>query len=135
MLRRILVYGILCSVIQVVLYASLLFLCRCYFLLALHDDYFDAFVISIAVALFAVIIIVQNILSSIINKKIFEFTLFGMVVIFFVWGWGEDYAYWPVPTTVSIAVSIFSLASYFVIKKALTLNRRNLAVIDNESII
>ena len=71
----------------------------------------------VGTTLFFVIVTIQNISTTLINKKWFTWTAFILATIFYIIGWGEDYLSWPVTTVLFSFVGITVLASKFVIVK------------------
>jgi hypothetical protein len=73
----------------------------------------------IGTTLFFFIVTIQNISTTLINKKWFTRTAFILATVFYFIGWGEDYFSWPVTTILFLFVGITVLTSKFIIDRIL----------------
>jgi hypothetical protein len=120
MLKRILIFGILASVIQIVMYSLLLKLIQLIQLIFIKDkELISDFNISLSIAILFVIILTQNILTSIINKNWFNWFALGIVIFIYIIGWGENLSSWPISTTIFLLVGFLVLFSKPIIDKKL----------------
>jgi hypothetical protein len=120
MLKRILIFGILASVIQVVMYSLLLKLIQLIQLIFIKDkELISDFNISLSFILLSIIILTQNILTSIINKSWFNWFALGIVIFIYIIGWGKGISSWPIKTTLFFIVGFLVLFSKPIIDKKL----------------
>jgi hypothetical protein len=73
----------------------------------------DDLAVSTSVLLFAIIVTLQNLMSSIINKKWVTNFLFVFSIIVYLIGWGEDIKSFPYSATIFIIVGLLSLSIKF----------------------
>ena len=122
MTKRIILFGVLASLIQLVFYFTTTFilwnLISAFY--KFRGDWMNFVVFS--VFLFGFLLFVQNILIEIINKKWNVILLFIIILIIYIIGWGEDYVGWPIKT---ILILITGLTTLF-LKFVFDLNYKNL---------
>lgn len=122
MIKRILIFGGLISVIQILFYYLLLKLFQ--FALTFFADQNQEFIsdynIDLSAIIFSAVVIIQNLVTTIINKNWFAWTALVLATFFYVIGWGEDIHSWPVSTTVLLIVGVSVLTGKFIIDKQLT---------------
>lgn len=122
MIKRIMIFGVLASLLQLVFYITTTFILW-HLISAFYKfrgDWMNFVVFS--VFLFGFLLFVQNILIEIINKKWNVILLFIIILIIYIVGWGEDYVGWPIET---ILVLITGLTTLF-LKFVFDLNYKNL---------
>lgn len=123
MIKRILLFGLLATVIQITFYflfLKLIQFVQTITITDIHREYISNYGIELSVVIFTVILIVQNITTALINKKWFTWTALTLVTIFYLIGWGEGLNSWPVKTVLFLLVGILTLISKFSIDKNLT---------------
>jgi len=123
MAKRFLIYGLLGSIIQVAIYTVLLKLIQGFQTLIFtknHREIISFFDLQISIFVFITIVTIQNISTTLINKKWFTKTAFGFATLLCVVSWGEDLKTCPIKTTLYLLVGIFTLSIKFYIDKRLT---------------
>ncbi len=121
-MKRFLIFGLFVSVIQVLLYYLMLRLVQfgqSFFMTETNRAFISDYGLVIGTTLFFVIVTIQNISTTLVNKKWFTWTAFTLATTFYFIGWGEDYFSWPVTTVLFLFVGIRILASKFFIDKQL----------------
>jgi hypothetical protein len=112
---RILKFGIIASVIQILLYYLFFkvfqFLQITFSIAENERDTFSDYSIFMSTSLFGFLILTQNSLTSIINKKWFTITAFCIILMLVIIGWGEDIYSWPLQTIIFLLVNISVLIS------------------------
>ncbi len=119
MLTRILTKGLLASGLQVLVYFVALYVfwyLTVAFFRPVNREISDL-AVAISIPLFAIIVTVQNLMSSIINRKWFTITLFVLTVIIYLIGWGENINSFPFSAVIFILVGLLSLTLKFYIDK------------------
>jgi len=122
MIKRLLIFGLFVSGIQVLLYYLMLRLVQfgqSFFMTDSDRAFISNYGLVIGTTLFFVIVTIQNISTTLVNRKWFTWTAFILSTIFYFIGWGEDYFSWPVTTTLFLIVGVFALTSKFYIDKKL----------------
>ena len=98
MIKRIILFGVLASLIQLVFYVTtthiLWHLIAAFY--KFRGDWMNFIMFS--VILFGFLLFVQNILIEIINKKWNVILLFIIILMIYIIGWGEDSVGWPIKT-------------------------------------
>ena len=120
MIKRLLLFGILATIIQVFLYYFLLRIVQfgqSFFMTDKDRAFISDYGLVIGTTLFFMIVAIQNISTVLVNKKWFTWTAFIVATIFYFIGWGEDYFSWPVTTILFLFVGITILTSKFFIDK------------------
>ena len=119
MLKRILIFGILASVIQIVMYSLILKMTQLIQMIFITErDLISDFSIRLSIVLLSTIILVQNILTSIINRNWFNWFALGIVIFIYIIGWGENFSSWPIKTIIYfIAGFIVLFSKPFIDKK------------------
>ncbi len=120
MIKRLLLFGILATIIQVFLYYFLLRIVQfgqSFFMTDKDRAFISDYGLVIGTTLFLMIVAIQNISTVLVNKKWFTWTAFIVATIFYFIGWGEDYFSWPVTTILFLFVGITILTSKFFIDK------------------
>ena len=122
MIKRIMIFGILASLLQLVFYSMTTFIL--WHLIAtfyeFRGDWGNFIVFS--VPLFGSLLFFQNILIEIINKKWNVIFLFLIILIIYFIGWGEDFNGWPTKTIFILITGSITL----LLKFAFDLNHKNL---------
>ena len=122
MMKRIMLFGILASLIQLVFYSIMtLILWHSIDVFYKFKDDWKSFIV-LSVPLFGVLIFFQNILIEIINKKWNVIFLFLFILIIYLIGWGEDLDSWPTKTVLILTTGTITL----VLKFIFDLNLKNL---------
>ena len=120
MIKRLLLFGILATIIQVFLYYFLLRIVQfgqSFFMTDKDRAFISDYGLVIGTTLFFMIVAIQNISTVLVNKKWFTWTAFIVATIFYFIGWGEDYFSWPVTTILFLFVGITILTIKFFIDK------------------
>jgi len=120
MIKRLLLFGLLATIIQVFLYYFLLRIVQLgqsFFMTDKDRAFISDYGLVIGTTLFLMIVAIQNISTVLVNKKWFTWTAFIVATIFYFIGWGEDYFSWPVTTILFLFVGITILTSKFFIDK------------------
>jgi hypothetical protein len=118
MIKRLLIFGLFVSGIQVLLYYLMLRLVQfgqSFFMTDSDRAFISDYGLVIGTTLFFVIVTIQNISTTLVNKKWFTWTAFILSTVFYFIGWGEDYFSWPVTTILFLIVGVFALTSKFYI--------------------
>jgi hypothetical protein len=118
MIKRLLIFGLFVSGIQVLLYYLMLRLVQfgqSFFMTDSDRAFISDYGLVIGTTLFFVIVTIQNISTTLVNKKWFTWTAFILSTVFYFIGWGEDYFSWPVTTILFLIVDVFALTSKFYI--------------------
>lgn len=110
MLNRLLIYGLLTSVIQSLLYLMTLGIIWFVATLFHYPDFIAIFGLIVSAIVFACILAIQNILTALINKKWFTWTMFWLVTIVYLFVWGEDIFAWPMQTILFFLAGVGTLA-------------------------
>jgi hypothetical protein len=115
MLIRILTKGLMASGLQVLFYFIALYVLWYSTVSLFRPDNIkiDDLAVSTSVLLFAIIVTLQNLMSSIINKKWVTNFLFVFSIIVYLIGWGEDIKSFPYSVTIFIIVGLLSLSIKF----------------------
>jgi hypothetical protein len=115
MLIRILTKGLMASGLQVLFYFIALYVLWYSTVSIFRPDNIkiDDLAVSTSVLLFAIIVTLQNLMSSIINKKWVTNFLFVFSIIVYLIGWGEDIKSFPYSVTIFIIVGLLSLSIKF----------------------
>ena len=114
MIKRIMIFGVLASLLQLVFYVTTTFIVW-HLISAFYKfrgDWTNFVVFS--VFLFGLLLFVQNILIEIIIKKWNVILLFIITLIIYIIGWGEDYEGWPVYTILVLITGSTTLLLKFV---------------------
>lgn len=122
MIKRIILFGVLVSLLQLVFYFTTTFIL--WHLISVFYEFrgdWENFVVF-SVFLFGFLLFFQNILIEIINKKWNVISLFIFILIIYVIGWGEDYNGWPIKTILVLTTGSTTLLLKFVFD----LNYKNL---------
>jgi hypothetical protein len=122
MIKRILVNGLLVSMIQIAIYFVLLKSIQFFQTFTItenHRELISNFHLEISTILFSAIVAIQNISTTLINKKWYTWTGFSFAIFFYLVGWGEDLNSWPIKTLLFLLVGIFTLSMKFYIDKKL----------------
>ena len=120
MKKRILIFGILTSIIQTILYfvcLKFVQLIRNIFLNELHKLTTNYFILLLLI-LFVASVFTQNILSAIVNRKWFTWIAFTLSFVFMILGWTEGFSLFTSLTFTSIILLV--LLSKFYIDKILS---------------
>jgi hypothetical protein len=118
MIKRLLIFGLFVSGIQVLLYYLMLRLVQfgqSFFMTDSDRAFISNYGLIVGTTLFFVIVTIQNISTTLVNKKWFTWTAFILSTILYFIGWGEDYFSWPVTTILFLIVGVFALTSKFYI--------------------
>jgi hypothetical protein len=115
MLIRILTKGLMASGLQVLFYFIALYVLWYSTVSIFRTDNIkiDDLAVGTSVLLFAIIVTLQNLMSSIINKKWVTNFLFVFSIIVYLIGWGEDIKSFPYSATIFIIVGLLSLSIKF----------------------
>jgi hypothetical protein len=122
MVKRLLIFGLFVSGIQVLLYYLMLRFVQfvqSFFMTDKDRAFISDYGLIIGTTLFFFIVTIQNISTTLINKKWFTRTAFILATVFYFIGWGEDYFSWPVTTILFLFVGITVLTSKFIIDRIL----------------
>jgi hypothetical protein len=122
MIKRIMIFGILASLLQLVFYSMTTFIL--WHLIAVFYEFrgdWGNFIVF-SVFLFGFLLFFQNILIEIINKKWNVIFLFIFILIIYFIGWGEDFDGWPTKTILDLITGSTTLLLKFVFD----LNYKNL---------
>ncbi|MBE7440825.1 MAG: hypothetical protein HS119_00005, partial [Flavobacteriales bacterium] len=119
MLTRILTKGLLASGLQVLFYFVALYVFWYSTVAFFRPDNREIsdLAVGTSIPLFAIIVTVQNLASSIINRKWVTIILFVLTVTIYLIGWGEDINSFPFSATIFILVGLLSLTLKFYIDK------------------
>lgn len=120
MIKKLIIFGLLVSGIQVLLYYLMLRLVQfgqSFFMTDKDRAYISDYGLVLGTTLFFVIVTIQNISTTLINKKWFTWTAVILATAFYVIGWGEDYVSWRVTTVLFVIVGITVLISKFIIDR------------------
>ncbi len=131
MIKRIILFGVLASLLQLVFYFTTTFVLW-HLISAFYKFRGDwANFVVFSVFLFGFLLFVQNILIEIINKKWNVILLFIFILIIYIIGWGEDYDGWPIYTILVLITGSTTLLLKFVFDlniknlKSTILNRKS----------
>ncbi|MBN8697520.1 MAG: hypothetical protein J0L87_13395 [Bacteroidetes bacterium] len=119
MLKRILTKGLLASGIQVLFYFIALYILwysTVGFFRPVNRE-ISELAVDISIPLFAIMVTVQNLATSIVNRKWLTVTLFVFTMTIYLIGWGEDINSFPFSATIFIITGILSLSLKFYIDK------------------
>lgn len=122
MIKRLLMFGLLASVIQVMFYLLILKtmqLVQAITITEEHKEYISNYGITLSVIIFIAIVTLQNISTTLINRKWFTWTALILVTTFYFVGWGEGINSWPIKTILFLIAGIVTLTSKFLIDKIL----------------
>jgi hypothetical protein len=122
MVKRIMIFGILASLLQLGFYTITSYLL--WHLIALFQDFrgdSENF-FALSVLLYGFLLFSQNILIEVINRKRSLIFLFLSIIIIYYIGWGEDIYGWPTQT---ILILISGSVTYL-LKFIFDLNYKNL---------
>jgi hypothetical protein len=122
MIKRIMIFGVLASLLQLAFYITTTFML--WHLIAAFYKFrsdWETFV-WLTVPLFGFLLFFQNLIIEIINKKWKVILLFIFILILYVVGWGEDYKGWPINTILILTTGLTILLLKFIFD----LNYKNL---------
>ena len=118
MIKRMMIFGVLASLLQVVVYLLLIFVLwniDIVFHNSKESDFITDFAVITSVILFSIIIFVQNLLLEVFNKNIFTCSLFIIVLVIYTIGWGENIFSSPFKTFIFLIAGLTSLTIKFLI--------------------
>jgi hypothetical protein len=126
MIKRLSITGILSTLLQIGLYYFVLYFGWTFGQL-IHEPtkltIIEAIgfgvVIKLSIIIFGTMLLVTNILTAIVNRKIFTWTLLCIMTFIYLVGWGEDFQTWPWKTSLFLIAGIFTIFSKFFIDKTL----------------
>ncbi len=120
MIRRLFINGIGTSVIQFILYVALMYTGSFISRLMAGTHYGDWTILIIySIILFPSIVLVVNITSALINKKIVTMIFLTLAFLFYIIAWGEDFSRHPYVTTYAIVTGAVCLGSKIPIDRRL----------------
>lgn len=122
MVKRIMIFGILASLLQLGFYIMTTYVF--WHLIAVFHEFrgdLESFIV-LSVPLFGLFLLFQNILIEIINKKSSLIFLFLFILIIYYIGWGEDIYGWPTQTILILITGSITFLLNFIFD----LNYRNL---------
>jgi hypothetical protein len=106
MKKRILFQFLIGTIVQLILYLGILYLAKVILAFSTEDRYIlmSHYGIQLSAIILTMILLVQNLLTSIINRKWFTWTGILIVLVIYSIGWGEDFNSWPERTTIFLIV-------------------------------
>jgi hypothetical protein len=122
MVKRIMIFGILASLLQLGFYTMTTYVL--WHLIAIFHEFrgdLESFIL-LSVPLFGFLLLFQNILIEIINKKSSIIFLLLFILIIYYIGWGEDIYGWPTKTILILITGAITFSLKFIFD----LNYRNL---------
>jgi len=124
MIKRILVNGLLTTVVQIIFYIIILYLCSIFGALIFDSQSFAKGVADIgypvimSVLLLGTMLLIANLISSLINKKVWTLGLLTIVATIYFIGWIEDFSNWPWTTILFLSAGLTTIyLKFFVDKK------------------
>lgn len=119
MIKRFLVNGLLTTVVQIVLYVIILYVCFTFSILipgsrSLMDI---GYPVIMSVLLLGPMLLIANLISSLINKKAWTLGILTIVAIIYFIAWIEDIGNWPLTTIIFIIVGLTTIYSKFFVDK------------------
>jgi hypothetical protein len=67
--------------------------------------------VIMSVLLLGTMLLIANLISSLINKKVWTLGIFTIVAIIYFIGWIEDFSNWPLTTIIFITVGFITIYS------------------------
>ena len=125
MAKRLMLFGFLASLLQVIVYYFIIFFLwnvGRLFYIPRSTDYIYDFNIIMSITLFCFLIFIQNILIEIVNNKKFAAFILIIITTIVIIGWGEDIYSFPFETIILTVSGIITL----IIKFLFDLNYKNL---------
>jgi len=124
MIKRILVNGLLTTLVQIIFYIIVLFLCVTFDSLLFNSKSLSnrvtdiGYPLTISVLFLGTMLLTANLISSLFNKQIMTLGLLTVVATIYFIGWIEDFSHWPWATTLFISVGLVTIyLKLFVDKK------------------
>ena len=117
MVKRIMIFRILVSSLQVVVYLLIFILWNVekIFHTPKDSDIITGFAVIMSIILFGFIIFIQKFLIEIFNKNVFTASMFFIVIFIYTFGWGQDIFSFPFKTFIFLIAGIASLTIKFLI--------------------
>ncbi len=109
--KRILINAIVGTMIQMTFFILTLYLSKTTldFFSTNKYHHISHFHIQLSSSIFAIMLIVQNLLTALINRAWFNwFSIFVVLTIYTI-GWGEDFNSWPLKTIIFIGLGIITV--------------------------
>lgn len=117
--KRILIFGLLASGLQLLSYFLVLFLLRLLGILFSNSDFISDYGLYLSIIIFGIMLLVQNVLTTIINRNWFTWTCIVLTLLIYFIGWGEDFNSWPVMTIIYLIFGTLTILSKFYIDRQL----------------
>jgi hypothetical protein len=118
-LKRILIFGLLASGLQLLIYFLVLFLIRLLGILFSNPDIISEYGLYLSIIIFGIMLIIQNLLTTIINRNWFTWTTIILTLLIYFIGWGEDFNSWPVKTIIYLIFGTLTIFSKFYLDRHL----------------
>jgi hypothetical protein len=125
MIKRILINGLLTTVVQIVFYVIILYLFATFGALIFDSQGFAkgieniGYSVIMSVLLLGTILLPVNLILSIINKKVWTFGLLTIVAAIYFIAWIEDFSNWPWTTVLFLLVGLTTIYLKFFLDKKL----------------
>ncbi len=125
MIKRILVKGLLTTVVQIIFYIITLLLCVTLDSLisdsrSLSNGVTDiGYPLTISVLLLGTMLLTANLISSLFSNKVWTLGLMTIVAIIYFIGWIEDFYHWPWATILFILIGLTTIYLKIFIDKKL----------------
>lgn len=113
MIKKVLILGFLISLLQTIIYfifVKLFYFCEIYFLQKEQRQITNS-IIPYVILIFFEIVLIQNILCSIINKKTFTWIMYSLSVLFLVAPFLKSFSFWQ--SLPFCLITIFLLLGYY----------------------
>ena len=95
---------------QIIFYIAILFVCSIFGILIFEKSLMDiGYPVIISVLLLGTLLLIANLISSLINRKIWTVGLSTIVATIYFIGWIEDFANWPWTTILFLLVGLATI--------------------------
>lgn len=122
MFIRLLKFGFIGTIVQLIFYYILLKssqIIQTIFQANESREFIDNYDINLSIIILGYLLLFQNILTAIVNRKWMTVGSFIFTTLIILIGWGEDISSWPIKTSIFIFMSLLILSSKFLIDKKL----------------
>ena len=123
MFIRLLKFGFIGTIVQLLLYYLLLIsfqFIQTIFRLTESREFIENYDIGMSLITLGYLLLFQNILNAIVNRKWLTITMFIFTTLIILIGWGEDFISWPIKTSIFILINLVALYSKCFIDKKLS---------------
>ena len=121
MIKRILVNGLLTTVVQIIFYTIILYVFFIFSVLISdsHSLMDIGYPVIMSELLLGTMLLIANLISSLINKKTWTLGLLTIVASIYFIGWIEDFNNWPWTTIIFLSVGLTTIYLKFFVDKTI----------------